>query len=269
MIEKATIARSFGRCASTYDSAAYFQREVGHQLLSLLPAAALPSVQPQGRASCLVDLGCGTGFFTERLQAYLPAAPLLSIDLAEGMLRYMRQQNRGHQLLCADAEHLPLGVDRVRLLFSNLAVQWCEHVDRLLREMYRVLVPGGLLVFSTLGPNTLFELKQAWAQVDSLVHVNAFQTLHYWECAIAASGLQVVQAQQQMRVLYFDQLRQLAQELKSLGAHNMNSGQRQSLTGRQTWLALQQAYRDSYVTGQGLPASYEVFYWVLQKPLLK
>ncbi len=265
MIDKSKIARSFSRCALSYDAVAYFQRETGQNLLSLLAAAQLSSSAQQRAGSCLVDLGCGTGYFGAAVQASLPQLPLLNIDLAEGMLRYVREHHKGEHLVCADAEQLPLAEAVAGVIFSNLAVQWCENLAGLLRELHRVLAPGGVLAFSTLGPQTLFELKQAWAQIDTLVHVNQFQTLQNWNQAIAYSGLQVLQARQQTRVLYFEQLRQLAQELKSLGAHNMNSGQRQSLTSRRDWLALQQAYHDMHGADKGLPASYEVYYWLLQK----
>ena len=174
VIDKTKIARSFSRSAAGYDAVAHLQRKMGARLLSLSPAAnVLPS------AGACVDLGCGTGFFREALEQRYAGQMYLGLDIAEGMLSHQRRQSvyspvTAVPLVCGDAEQLPLANHSATLLFANLTLQWCAHLRKLLVEAQRVLMPGGYLCFSTLGPETLIELKQAWAQVDDGVHVNHF-----------------------------------------------------------------------------------------------
>ena len=154
--------------------------------------------------------------------------------------------------------------ESVDSIFSNLAVQWCNDLSTLFAELYRVLVPGGTVALTTLGPKTLAELKTAWARVDNCVHVNHFYDATHWAQAIRNSGFTVKLQQQQQYVLYYHKVQELTKELKLLGAHNVNDGQRTSLTGRQHLQQLVTAY-EAFRIDDKLPASYEVYYYVLQK----
>lgn len=271
MIDKAKVARSFSRSASNYDSVAYFQRDTGEHLMDCLQQVGV--VTPGGLC---VDLGCGTGHFRAALTDYVDSGSLgadyVAIDIAEGMLQFCRQQlgNSGESSqanpywLCADAEALPLAADSTSLMFSNLAVQWCEQLPQLLAEAQRVLVPGGIFAFTTLGPQTLNELRQAWATVDQLTHVNDFMQAGQWWRAITASGFMVEQFHYRPVVLRYRQVTQLLRELKTLGAHNINEGQRQTLTGRRRLQQCLQAY-EAFAHNGVYPATYEVYSWVLRK----
>lgn len=254
MIDKLKVARSFSRSACTYDQVAYFQRDVGEYLLGLILG-----IDQEGL--CL-DLGCGTGYFREFLVNSFPRSTYLGLDIAEGMLRYCQQ--RHPSLLCADAEYLPLSDESCSLIYSNLAVQWCDDLPQLFGELYRVLKSSGTIAFSTLGPETLLELKQAWSAVDNLVHVNSFKSKGQWQQAILDSGFTIEQSHIDITLLRYRQVKDLLDELKTLGAHNVNEGQRQGLTGRRRIQGLLQAYQAFY-TGEYYPATYEVLFWVLRK----
>lgn len=256
-IDKARVAASFSRCAASYDSVAQLQRDIGQQLIDQLPASA---------PTRLLDLGSGTGYFGQLLRQRYPQSPLLSLDIAAGMLAYAREQrplDNAHWL-CGDAEHLPLADDSIELIFSSLAIQWCQHPGQLFAELARVLKPGGCALLATLGPETLTELRQAWAAVDDYVHVNRFVGAEALQQAMPA-GLSVERFDEQRRVLCYPQLRQLTHELKHLGAHNMNQGQPTGLTGRQRMLALKQAYEQFRDDKGLLPATYQVYYLILRK----
>lgn len=257
-LDKRQVARSFGRAAATYDSVAQLQRDVGRQLFQYLPADLPGSTK-------VMDLGAGTGFFTRQLASRYPDADILGVDIAEGMLRYARQQEAGGSVhwLCGDAEQLPLADASLDLVFSSLAIQWCENLQQLMGELKRVLAPGGHLLLATLGPNTLHELKSAWQQVDRYVHVNQFQAQDSVRLAAVAAGLKINHFAVEQRVLHFDRLTELTRDLKALGAHNINAGKPEGLTGRQRIAAFRAAY-EGYREAAGLPATYEVFYLSLQ-----
>ncbi|HEY8940887.1 MAG TPA: malonyl-ACP O-methyltransferase BioC [Cellvibrio sp.] len=258
-LDKKKVAQSFGRAAPTYDTVAQLQRDVGKHLLQYIPVQLEPG-------ATVIDLGSGTGFFARQLATRFDSAAIIGLDIAEGMLHFSQQQTHGHHIkwLCADAESLPLADQSVDLIFSSLVIQWCSNLLQLLRELARVLKPGGQLVVATLGPNTLHELKSAWQQADNYVHVNQFQPQDSLRFAAVAANLAIDHFAVEQRVIYFDRLTELTRELKALGAHNINSGKPEGLTGRSRIAAFKNAY-EQYREARGLPATYEVFYLSVHK----
>lgn len=255
--DKRQVAASFSRAAASYDAVAELQRSVGAQLLAQLPAA----LQPRR----WLDLGCGTGHFTRALAERYAQGEGLALDIAEGMLRHARPQGGAAYFVAGDAEALPLQDASVDLLFSSLALQWCGDFPRVLSEAQRVLRPGGVLAFSSLCVGTLQELRDSWLAVDGFVHVNRFRRFEDYQQMCAASGLQSLTLQRQAEVLHFPDLRSLTDSLRDLGAHNLNPGRPGGLTGRSRIRALIEAY-ERFRQPQGLPATYQVVYGVLQKP---
>lgn len=251
-LDKRKVAQSFSRAASSYDSVASLQRDVGAELLQLLPQTFAPEKT--------LDLGCGTGFFSQKLYGRLPQSEIFALDIAEGMVKFARlERDKSIHWICGDAENLPLQTASVDLIFTSLAIQWCNDLPRLFNEFYRVLKPQGRLLFSTLGRSTLHELKSAWQSVDDYVHVNRFQSDIAVKAALSDAGFLIDHWRVEARVLQYEKLVDLTRELKALGAHNINPGQSNGLTGRQKAAALKQAYETFRCDGL-LPASYEVFY---------
>lgn len=253
--DKRLVAQAFSRAAQTYDSVAWLQREVASRLLQQLPA-----MQPR----VVLDLGSGTGYASAALRGRYPQAQLISLDLAEGMLAFSRQRGAlsRHHHLCADAEQLPLADGSVDLIFSSLAIQWCQRPRQLFAELARVLRPGGRLLVATLGPATLHELKHAWAAVDEDPHVNAFLPLP--ELTAAAQGMRLMTQSTALRVLEYERLGELMHELKALGAHNVNPRRQRGLAGPARLRILTRAYDALRLDNGQLPASYEIYYldWI-------
>lgn len=280
-LDKSRIARSFSNAAASYDGVAGFQRQVCQQLLQNLSAS-------DTNRGVLLDLGSGTGYLKRLLDACPRNEPneqgrqLINLDLAEGMLRFAKAdtaakrnaQDRidsvehGCHWLAADAESLPLAPGSVDCLFSSLAIQWCQREDRLFQEIARVLKPGAHAYIATLGPNSLWQLRKAWASVDDNVHVNRFSSWSHLKQAVAGAGLSCTIEVEEIS-LGFDTFKDLRHDLKALGAQNMNSGQGVGLSGRQQINKLLQAYeafRSTPEQGGQLALSYEVFYLKLTKP---
>jgi len=168
-LDKARIRQSFAAASVTYDSVAGLQRTVGKELLDSIDATKL--------VGTLLDLGCGTGFLTGELLAYSNHETTIALDIALSMLQTTQDKladKRNVIYVCADAEQLPLAGQSIDSVFSNLALQWCRNLEAVFSGIKRTLKPDGQLVFSTFGPQTLKELKSAWAAVDNYNHVNAF-----------------------------------------------------------------------------------------------
>lgn len=254
--QKAAVARSFSRAAATYDDVAELQRQVGEQLLRYLPA----------QAETVMDLGCGTGYFLQALTRATDSQQLIAMDLAEGMLSFARSQHADLDCcwLGGDAEAIPLADASVSVIFSSLAIQWCEDLPALFAEVKRILKPGGRFVFATLGPDTLDELRSSWRAVDDYVHVNRFEERAVLQSAM--SGFAAQQLDEQTITLTYQRLTELTRELKSLGAHNVNAGRRSGLMGKAKLKQFREAY-ESFRNQQGLlPATYQVWYGSVTKP---
>lgn len=251
-IAKKRVAESFSKAAASYDAVAHLQRRVGDRLFGMLDSEDCAAV---------LDLGCGTGSSLLRLQLQFPSAALYAVDIAHGMLEFARKQHGvvDCTMLCADAECLPLANESVDCVFSNLALQWCELMI-VLRECKRVLRPGGRLYMSTLGPETLRELRTAWSEVDDYVHVNRFTPIETVYVALADESLHDYAVTRELITLQYTNLRSLTSELKALGAHNINSGAPRGLTGKQRVRALLSAYEQHRDAQDMLPASYEALY---------
>ncbi|MDB6061297.1 MAG: malonyl-acyl carrier protein O-methyltransferase BioC [Verrucomicrobiaceae bacterium] len=252
---KKAVAQSFSRAAASYDSAAQLQRAVAQQLI----AQALPHV-----GDTLLDIGCGTGIVSAQLAQY---CDVIALDFAEGMLRHARAQTDSNSLqwLCGDAENLPLVGDSVDSVFSSLALQWCENPGSAFAEIARVLRDGGSASISTLGPDTLHELRTAWRSVDERTHVNEFAARDSLENAIRRAGLTVQSWREEVIVLHYSALRELTRELKALGAHNVNSARPDGLTSRARLQRFSEAYETQRDADGQLPATYQVWYLQLEK----
>ena len=251
----ASVARAFGKASASYDAAARLQALVRDELLHRLLALRL---NPQ----VVLDLGAGTGLATAQLKRAHPRALVLATDLAPAMVAAIRRRSspwRRLRALVADARQLPLPDASVDVVFSSLMLQWCDPPDAALAEVRRVLRPGGLLLLSSFGPDTLRELRTAWAAVDDGVHVNRFVDLHDLGAALQRCGFAEPVLDVDRHVLSYPDAPTLMRELKAIGAHNVNAGRSRGLTGRHRYQTLLAAYEDLRRPA-GLPATYEVVY---------
>lgn len=261
-LDKQKVAASFSSAASSYDDFAQLQRNIGQQLLQRIPISALTDKRS------ILDLGCGTGYFSEKLQDQCQGQ-LIGLDLAEGMVNFARQARpQVDAWLCADAELLPLADQSLDGVFSSLAIQWCQQPQQLFTEIKRVLKPGAWATIATLGPDTLCELRQSWAKVDNKVHVNQFIDQEMLLAAAEQANFSTVELECKTELMQYGQLKELTRELKSLGANNRNPGQGSGLQSRKNLLKLKQNY-EAYRGKRGakaskLPASYQVYYLILK-----
>ena len=260
-ISKRKIRRAFNRAADSYDDAAVLQQEVCSRLLEKLDYIKL---SPR----LILDAGAGTGEAVWPLLKRYKKSRLVVLDLSERML--MKAVNHGGLLrkpepVCADIEQLPFGDNSFELVFSSLSLQWCNDLQSTLDGLLRVLKPGGLLLFTTFGPDTLKELRTCWLQIDNAVHVNEFADMHDVGDMLLRAGFADPVMEAETITVNYTSVDQLMADLRAIGANVTAEGHRAGLTTPSVLGRLRQAY-DAYRVGRWLPASYEVVYGHAWKP---
>ena len=260
-IDKDRARRAFGRAATAYDEIAVLQRTVGQRMLERLDLVRL---QPR----VVLDAGAGTGLHAADLLRRYRKAQVLALDFALPMLHQARRRGgwrRRPVCVCGDLEHLPLADASVDLLYSNLALQWVNDLAAAFREAGRVLRPGGLLMFTTFGPDTLKELNAAWAQVDGASHVSPFVDMHdVGDLLVQARFADPVMDAEWLTLTYPD-LAGVMRDLKGIGAANATRDRPRGMTGKGRLRDLAAAYESFRAPDGRLPATYEVIYghaWV-------
>ena len=266
-IDKKQMRRAFTRAAADYDAAAVLQREVCARMLERLDYIKLQPAR-------ILDAGSGTGWGTRQLGERYPHAGIIALDIALGMLEAARGTSSWWQKLfsgskqsfvCADAEALPLAAQSVEMAWSNLALQWCNDLPATFVELHRVLKADGLLMFSTFGPDTLKELRQAFGGVDSHNHLNRFADMHDIGDMLVHAGFADPVMDMEYLTLTYDDVRGVLYDLKRIGAHNATAGRGQGLMGKNAWACLVENYERQRREGK-LPATYEVVYGHAWKP---
>lgn len=215
------------------------------------------------RPETVIDIGCGTGQSLRGLQKVYPRARLVAVDIAARMLREARSRYRllsKKRLVVADMEKLPFADRSFDLVYSSLALPWCNDLKAALAEFARVSRPGALLLFASFGPATLRELAVSWQAFDERPHVHRFIDMHDVGDAMMAAGfVQPVVDAETIRVQYRG-LRDLLNDLHNSGASNADVGRRRGLTTPRQLRALEQNYREQGFTQERFVASYEVVY---------
>jgi len=267
-INKREVRRAFNKAAAHYDATAVLQREVCSRMLERLDYIKLQPTR-------ILDAGSGTGWGTRQLAQRYPSSQMVALDIAIGMLNAARGRSSWWQKLfggakqlqlCADVEALPLAAQSVEMVWSNLAVQWCNDLPATFVELQRVLKVDGLVMFSTFGPDTLKELRIAFNGVDSYNHVNRFADMHDIGDMLVAAGFAEPVMDMEYITLTYDDVKAVMQDLRSIGAHNATAGRAPGMMGKMRWARIVQNYEALRRNGK-LPATFEVIYghaWKVQ-----
>jgi malonyl-CoA O-methyltransferase len=269
-LDPRAVRLAFDRAARSYDAAAVLQREIAARMMARLDYVKFTP-------ATVLDAGCGTGYALAGLRERYPQARQIALDLAPGMLQELRrrenwlgrltQRLRGTTPLavCGDIAALPLAARSASLAWSNLTLQWCNDPAAAFRELHRVLEVDGLLMFSTFGPDTLKELRAAFASVDGLTHTNRFVDMHDLGDMLLEAGFANPVMDREDIILTYDDARSMMRDLKAIGAHNATLGRPRGLMGRGRWAALNAALERFRREGR-LPATYEIVYGHAWKP---
>ncbi|MCK5002536.1 MAG: malonyl-ACP O-methyltransferase BioC [Gammaproteobacteria bacterium] len=260
VFDQQRVRKAFDKAADSYDEAAVLQKEVCKRLLEKLDVVRLSP-------DWILDAGTGTGEAVKPLQKKYKKAELVLFDLSESMLQKAVKQGallrKPHQV-CGNIESLPFANQSFDLLFSNLAMQWCNDLGAALTEFKRVLKPGALLQFATFGPDTLKELRASWGKVDEAVHVNSFVDMHDIGDGLLQAGFAEPVMESEIITVNYKEVDTLMQDLRDIGANVTANGHRQGLLTRNMLKQLRAAY-EVYRQADVLPATYEIVYghaWV-------
>ncbi len=264
---KKNIQTHFNHAAVSYDEAAVLQRTVAERLRERLE---LTTAQPK----TILDMGAGTGILTQKIQQEYPTANIIAMDMSLQMLNKAQQNLAGtgffnkikqsllpnkQTFVGADANNIPLADNSIDLLVSNLMLQWCDNLDGVLAEFKRVLKPNALLMVTSFGPDTLKELRKAWAEADDEEHVNTFIDMHDFGDALIRNGF----GQPVMDVEYYTLTYQkpigVLKDLKAIGATSATKGRKTGLTGKQRFTAMLNAYEKQRINNL-IPATFEVIH---------
>jgi malonyl-CoA O-methyltransferase len=258
-LDKHAMRRSFERAASSYDHHAVLQREVESRLLERIEFQRLePGV--------ILDLGSGTGSASHLLLEQFPQASVIALDWAPAMLLQAgKRQGAGVNTVgrlgrvCADMHQLPLAARSIDLVFSNLALQWSYDLPAIIGELRRIMRPGAMLVFTCYGPDTLFELKQAWRAVDDRPHVNDHPDMHNIGDELLTAGYREPVMDAERLTLEYRDVYSLMQDIKGIGSHNVATLRSRGLMGKKRLKTMLNAYEE-FRRNDRYPASYEVIY---------
>ena len=255
-LDRRAVVQAFDRASGSYDAAAALQERVRNELVARL-------VELKIEPARILDLGAGTGHASRALKRRYPKSLTVAADIAPGMLLRAKAQSRWlrrFERVRADAYTLPFRDGAFDVVFSSLMLQWCDDLDGVFAEIARVLKPGGVLLFSTFGPGTLAELRDAWGASDAPGnHVNHFFDPHALGSALMHAGLSEPVLDVDRTVIGYPDVLTLMRELKAIGAHNVTAGRARGLTGRKRLAAMTQAYETLRREGN-LPATYEIIH---------
>ena len=257
LLDQRQVRRGFDRAAASFDAAAALPAEVRTRLLGSLDYLddTVPAV--------VLDLGSGTGHAAAAMKKRWPKSQVLALDLSLPMLRESRRQAgwwRPFPRLCADARALPLADGSVDLVFANLSLAWMENLPGVFAGLRRVLRPGGLLLCSSFGPETLGELQAAFTGEHEPPQPIPLLPIADFGDAMVAAGFRDPVLDRDLFTLTWPDLRALLRELRATGMGNALARRRRGLTGRGRFAAASaacEALRDE----QGrLPSTWEVIY---------
>lgn len=230
--ERRAVARAFARAAAGYESADFLHQEIRTRLLERLDLVSL-------RPDTILDLGAGPPRETSGLHARYPDTTLLAVDLVPAMLG--AAATPWHRL-GADAARLPLPDGCVDLVVAGMLLHWCEEPAAVLAEIRRVLRFPGLLLVSTLGPDTLQELRAAWAAVDRHSHTLGFPDMHDLGDALVGAGFAEPVVDRHVVTVTYREVGDLARDLRGVGAADLSHERRRTLTGPRHWSAMASAF---------------------------
>jgi len=254
LLDAQSIRRHAERASASYDEYAVLAARLRAQMIERLGWIAF---EPE----VVLDLGCGTGHAAIALANRWPKARVIALDFSPAMLRETARHNEVSRCerLLADAFDVPLPDASVDLVFSNLLLPWCEDLDALFAEVARLLRPRGLFTFTTCGPDTLAELRDAWRRADDGTHVHPFTDMHDIGDGLIRAGLVEPVLDVSRFTLTYPDLAAVALDLRSTGAQNAAADRPRGLTGRAHWQAVEQGYERHRRDGV-LPATVEAVF---------
>lgn len=265
---RARLRRSFDRAAARIDSVAVLPREIARRMDERLSLTRMP-------VHDVLDAGCGPGFGADLLRQRYAPVRLVELDLSEGMLSRKSAAHKGflpwprratnrRLAVCADLQQLPLAESSFDLVWSNLALHWMDDLERALAQIYQVLRPDSLLMFSLFGPDTLKELRAA--SDGTMFQINRQLDMHDIGDALIRCGYADPVMDMEIVTLTYADVPALLRDLKAHGSVSLTRPTRKGLGGRARLQALLSRYEQFERADKRLPATCEIIYGHAWRP---
>lgn len=244
------VVKQFDDAGGTYDSVAIMQRYAADQLLDRLSYI-------KHDINSVLDVGAGTGYCAKKINERFPSAKIVALDTSQKMLSNIAEKNI--EIICAPAEKMPLVDNSIDLVFCNMMLHWSLDIPTIFDEVNRVLKKGGLFLYTTLGPDTLHELRTSWSKIDDYNHVHHFYDMHDLGDAMLQAGFHDPVMDAQKMTMRYRELKKLFDDFKKLGVRNVAEPRRRGLTTKKQYLKLLSEY-EKFKTENSFPATYEIVY---------
>lgn len=235
------IQRRFDRAAASFDDADFVHAVTRDGLLARLEPLIL-------EAHRILDLGSATGSTGRLLRKRFRRAHIVSLDASHRMaVRALAGKgwlSRGTAVQ-ADASRLPFGDGVFDLVVANQLLPWLPDPGAAFSEIARVLRPGGVFAFATLGPDSLRELRRAWAGIDDGAHVHTFADMHDVGDGIVRAGLADPVLDVDHLAVSYEDTERLFSDLARAGARNVLPDRSRGLTGRRRFAAMRRTLVDA------------------------
>jgi malonyl-CoA O-methyltransferase len=255
------LIKIFDACAKDYETHSRMQQEVAVRMLGRLQYLKM-------KPEMIVDCGCATGISTIALRKQFPKAQVIGVDISMLMLKQAKAKQafwKKKDWLCADVACLPFAAQSVDLIFANQLLHWLPNVETFFAECFRILKPNGYLMFSTLGPDSLKELRQAFSQIEAnpSVHVYTFVDLHNIGDELLKQQFSDPVMDREDLQLTYASMSHMFKALRAQGVKNRHPQRAKGLMSRQRWQQMLDVYPKQ---DQRWPLSYEVVYGQAWRP---
>jgi malonyl-CoA O-methyltransferase len=258
--DKQRIRKDFDKAAEHYHAKARIQKIVAERLFEhcreVIPKHAR-----------VLDVGAGTGFLDQYAEAHGMEWEIYHLDLSERMCFEARKQTANPLVVNADVEYIPFASDSFDAVFSSLTFQWLENPEPSFAELMRVLKPECEAFVSSFGPDTLHELRDAFMNAEGENNrVNRFLTMERLRNAAYAQGFDNFFSELDLIKEYHPTARDVMEATRGIGASNKMSQRSRALSGKGRFKAMEEQYQTLFGEEQGLPLTWEIYYFSVQKP---
>ncbi|WP_034681049.1 malonyl-ACP O-methyltransferase BioC [Caldalkalibacillus mannanilyticus] len=269
MINKQLVQKRFSKSAATYDQYAQVQKKMADDLLR---EYVFKSINPltAKKELTILEIGCGTGYLTEKLGQAFPLAHITAVDLAPGMIEVARTKLSSPRVhfICGDIEEMEL-VASYDLIISNATFQWFNDLENTLHKLYSHLSEEGSLCFSTFGERTFLELHTSYQKAKGELGISSSSELGQRFCCI--QELYAFFSDKEENILthegeeyeYFPSVIDFFHSVKKVGANNSN--QDGSMLNRRLLQKIIQYYEQEYSCAKGIRATYHSLFFCIRK----
>ena len=282
------VRKAFSDSAIQYEVFSQLQKEIGRELsqkiISLnqvdpsirttamavgLTQDSAPRVEKKGTTGMpvglhyILDIGMGTGWFTNRLSFLFPDSLVIGLDFATGMVKFAKRKYEELKVIQADAGHLPFKENSFDVITSNLAYQWVLDLKEAFKDTFRILKPKGTICLTMFGYESLKEMYNCLEQTrpyqnQRIIPFKRLPSLEELILSLESSGFQNIELNREILKVHFMDLFELIFWLKKIGA---NTSYQNIFIGHNWLKSANEYYKKHFASRFGIDASFEIF-WV-------